>query len=162
MNAVKQVNDQSKKSQIIIYQDSDGNIQLDVRFDGDTAWLTQKMISQLFDVDRTVITKHLQNIFKDGELDQLSTSAKFALVQKEGTREVLRDVEYYNLDAILSVGYRVNSKQATQFRIWATKRLKDYLVQGYAINDNIIDTTHQEYQNIIDLLGKTLINNRLV
>ena len=90
MNAVKQVNDQSKNSQIEIYQDDNGNIQLDVRFDGDTAWLTQKMIAQLFDVDRTVITKHLQNIFKDGELDQSSTSAKFALVQKDGTREVLR------------------------------------------------------------------------
>lgn len=161
MGYAGQVSEESKNSQIEIYQDDDGNIQLDVRFDGDTAWLTQKMIAQLFDVDRTVITKHLQNIFKDGELDQSSTSAKFALVQKEGNREVLRDVEYYNLDAILSVGYRVNSKQATQFRIWATKRLKDYLVQGYAINHNIIDTTHQEYQNIIDLLGKTLINNKL-
>ncbi len=161
MSFAKQVNDEFKNSQIEIYQDDNGNIQLDVRFDGDTAWLTQKMIAQLFSCSVENIILHLKNIYQDAELEESATTKDFLVVQKEGSRNVKRQLLFYNLDAIIAIGYRVNSKQATQFRIWATKRLKDYLMQGYAINHNIIDTTHQEYQNIIDLLCRTLINNRL-
>jgi prophage maintenance system killer protein len=161
MSVAKQVKDEFKNSQIEIYQDDNGNIQLDVRFDGDTAWLTQKMIANLFSCSVENIILHLKNIYQDAELDESATTKDFLVVQKEGNRSVKRQLLFYNLDVIIAVGYRVNSKQATQFRIWATKRLKDYLIQGYAINHNIIDTTHQEYQNIIDLLGRTLINNRL-
>jgi hypothetical protein len=104
----------------------------------ETVWTTQKAMAELFDVDRTVITKHLKNIYGEGELDKKSTSAKIALVQQEGDREVTRDVECYNLDAIISVGYRVNSQSATRFRIWATGVLRDYLVKGFVMDDERI------------------------
>ncbi len=150
-----------ENSKLVLFTSNEGNITIDVRIAQDTVWLSLNQLSALFGRDKSVISRHIKNIFNDQELISEATVAFFATVQPEGERTVERNVEYYNLDAILSVGYRVNSKQETQFRIWATKRLKDYLMQGYAINHNIIDTTHQEYQNIIDLLGRTLINNRL-
>jgi hypothetical protein len=101
----------------------------------ETIWLTQAKIGELFDVDRTVVTKHLQNIYADQELSKTATSAKIAHVQFEGARKVTRDVEFYNLDAILSVGYRVSSQQATRFRIWATERLKEYIIKGFTMDD---------------------------
>lgn len=100
-----------------------------------TIWLTQKSLSELFDVDRTVIGKHLKNIFDTEELDEISTSAKIALVQKEGNREVKRDVTFYCLDAIISVGYRVNSLKATRFRQWATKILMEFMTKGFILDD---------------------------
>lgn len=123
---------------IEIYQTPDGIAQVEVKFQEETFWLTQHQIALLFERDRTVITKHLRNIFKEGELDEKVVCAKFAHTTPHGamkgkTQE--SEVTYYNLDAILSVGYRVNSKRGTQFRQWATQRLKEYLVQGYAINE---------------------------
>lgn len=129
-------------NEIEIYKTPDGNTQVEVRFEGETFWLSQNQIAELFQRDRTVITKHLRNIFKEGELDENVVSANFAQTTQHGaikgkTQE--KDVKFYNLDAILSVGYRVNSKRGTQFRQWATQRLKDYLTQGYAINQKRLD-----------------------
>ncbi len=124
-----------EKSEFLLYQSDNGDVKIDVFLQDETIWLTQKKMSELFDVDRTVITKHLNNIFDDRELDKNSTSAKITQVQKEGNRNVARDLEFYNLDAIIAVGYRVNSKKATQFRIWATKILKEYIIKGFTLND---------------------------
>lgn len=129
-------------SEIIIYQTTNNQIQIEVQFEGETFWLTQEQIAQLFERDRTVITKHLRNIFNEGELDEEVVCANFAHTTKHGAIEGKtqeKSVKYYNLDAILSVGYRVNSKRGTQFRQWATQRLKEFLVQGYAINQKRLE-----------------------
>ena len=112
--------------------------------------VTLQQISELFQRDKSVISRYIRNIYKEGELDRMSTVAKNATVQMEGQRKVEREVEFYNLDLILSVGYRVNSKQGPQFRIWATKRLKDYLIQGYTINENRLAQKQQEVQTLKD------------
>lgn len=122
--------------EILIYQNLDGNIKIDVRLEEETVWLTQAQIALLFGKGRSTITEHIVNVFSEGELEQNRTCRKFRLVQKEGTREVEREVEHYNLDVIISVGYRVKSLQGTQFRIWATQRLKEYIVKGFALNDD--------------------------
>ena len=121
--------------EILIYQNQEGNIKIDVRLEEETVWLTQAQIALLFGKGRTTITEHIANVFSEGELEQNRTCRKFRLVQKEGTRDVEREVEHYNLDVIISVGYRVKSLQGTQFRIWATQRLKEYIVKGFALND---------------------------
>lgn len=123
------------ENQIEIYQTKDNQTQVKVRFEAETVWLSQKMMAQLFDKDSDTIGLHLKNIFSEGELDEPATTEFFSVVQNEGKRQVNRNIKFYNLDAILSVGYRVNSKRGTQFRQWATQRLKDFLVQGYAINE---------------------------
>lgn len=128
-------NTSSPGSDFILYTSVDGEVRVDVFIKDETVWLTQKTIAELFSVDRSVIAKHLKNIYKDEELDKVATCAKIAQVQIEGSREVLRQVEYYNLDAIISVGYRVNSKQATRFRIWATQTLKEYIIKGFVLDD---------------------------
>jgi len=125
---------ENKEMQIILYENELGKTFIDVRFENENFWLTQQLMAELFGVDRTVITKHLKNIFSEGELEESSTSVKIAQVQKEGNREVSRDIIYYNLDAIITVGYRVNSKQATKFRQWATATLKEYIQKGYLLN----------------------------
>ncbi|TNE78750.1 MAG: DNA-binding protein [Bacteroidetes bacterium] len=125
------------KNEIILYQAEEAAERIEVKLEEDTVWLTLNQIAQLFNRDKSVISRHLSNIFKEGELDPRSTVAKNATVQIEAGRSVKRDIEYYNLDAILSVGYRVNSKQGTQFRIWATNVLRDYLLKGYAVNQRI-------------------------
>jgi Virulence protein len=107
---------------------------IEVRIENSTVWLSQKLIAALFEVERSVITKHIANIYQEGELDKEATSAIFAQVQTEGSRQVTRDIEFYNLDAIISVGYRVNSKRATAFRQWATTVLRDYALRGYVID----------------------------
>lgn len=124
-----------KQDSLVFYKSEDGNIQLNVKLEKDTVWLTQSQMSNLFGVDRTVIVRHIRNIYKSAELYEDATCAKNAQVQEEGGRTVRRTIAYYNLDMIISVGYRVNSKNATQFRIWATSILKQYLIKGYAIND---------------------------
>ena len=113
------------EGQIILYQTGDGKVAVSVRFEGETFWMTQKAIAELFEADRSVITKHLTNIYAEGELGKEATCAKIAQVQTEGNRQVTRQVEFYNLDAIIAVGYRVNSKKATRFRQWATRTLKE-------------------------------------
>lgn len=120
------------KNEIKIYEIEDKNIELEVSLENETVWLTQKQMSELFDRDRTVITRHINNIFKEEELDKKSVSANFALTANDGK---IYNTEHYNLDVIISVGYRVKSKRGTQFRMWANKILKDYLIKGHAINE---------------------------
>ncbi len=122
--------------EIILYQ-PDSTVQLEVRIDANTVWLTQAQMALLFNVDRTVIVKHIGNIYKTFELDEISTCVKFAQVRSEGKRSVIREQKYYNLDMIISVGYRVNSINATKFRQWATQTLKSYLLHGYAVTQRI-------------------------
>lgn len=135
-------------SEIIIYQTPGKTTQVEVQFDKETVWLNRQQLSKLFDRDVKTIGKHINNVFSEGELDENRTVAKFVTVQKEGKREVEREVEYYNLDVIISVGYRVNSKRGTQFRQWATQRLKDFLVKGYAVNQKRLEELHQTIQFI--------------
>ncbi|HOY38256.1 MAG TPA: RhuM family protein [Bacteroidales bacterium] len=125
------------KNEIILYRPNELAEHIEVRLEDETVWLSLNQIAQLFDRDKSVISRHLRNVFKSGELVYDSTVAKNATVQIEAGREVKREIEFYNLDAILSVGYRVNSKQGTQFRIWATRVLKEYLLKGYAVNNRI-------------------------
>ena len=138
-------NNELEKSEFLLYSSDNGDVKLDVLLKNENIWLTQKKIAELFNTDRTVITKHLNNIFDDSELDKNSTSAKIAQVQKEGNREVSRRLEFYNLDAIIAVGYRVNSKRATQFRIWATKILKEYIIKGFVLNDERLKQGEQVF-----------------
>ncbi len=131
----KSLNNIAKKQQeIVIYRGSRGNVTLRADVNKDTIWANLNQIAELFGRDKSVISRHIKDIFSSGELDKNSTVAKNATVQKEGNREVFREIEFYNLDVILSVGYRVNSKQATQFRIWATETLHDYIIHGVALN----------------------------
>jgi len=121
--------------EILIYQNQEGNIKIDVRLEEETVWLTQSQICELFQKSKATISEHIKNVFEEGELNSSSTVRKFRTVQIEGTRNVERELEYYNLDVVISVGYRVKSQQGTQFRIWATQRLKEYIVKGFALND---------------------------
>jgi len=116
-------------SEIRIFQAEDGKTEVSVRLENETVWLNQYQLEELFETDRTSIVKHISNIYKTKELNKESTSAKIAQVQKEGNREITRNILFYNLDLIIAVGYRVNSKRGTQFRIWANKILKDYLLK---------------------------------
>lgn len=140
-----------KQDSLVFYKSEDGNIQLNVKLEKDTVWLTQSQMSNLFGVDRTVIVRHIRNIYKSAELCEDATCAKNAQVQEEGGRTVRRTIPYYNLDMIISVGYRVNSKNATQFRIWATSILKQYLIKGYAINDQRL----QQLGEVIRIMKRT-------
>jgi hypothetical protein len=123
------------KSEIILYQAEDGKTRVEVRIQGETVWLPLNQMAELFQRDKSVISKHIRNIFDEGELDRRSTVANFATVQKEGTREIERNIEYYNLDVIISVGYRVKSHRGTQFRIWGTQRLREYIIKGFSLDD---------------------------
>lgn len=124
------------ENQIIVYQPNE-TVRLDVWLANETVWLNQSRIGELFGVDRTVVNRHIHNIYKTGELDEPSTCAKIAQVQKEGGRSITRQLPFYNLDMIIAVGYRVNSFAATQFRKWATTILREYLLRGYAFNQHI-------------------------
>jgi death-on-curing family protein len=142
---------------IEIYINPDKQVQVEVTFENDTFWLSLKQISDLFERDKSVVSRHLKNIFESEELSYSATVAKNATVQLEAGREVSRDIEYYNLDAILSVGYRVNSKRGTQFRQWATQRLKDYLVAGYTINQQRLELL----QKTVEVIYKSGDSDRL-
>ena len=131
------------KNSIIIYQPQADQPAIDVHLESETVWLSQRQMAELLDVDVRTISEHLSNVFSSGELEREATIRKFRIVRREGTRNVTRSVEHYNLDAIISVGYRVKSATATQFRIWATKRLREYLVQGYSINQQRIEQLGQ-------------------
>ncbi len=132
--------------EIEIYKANDLKIEVRVQFEKDTVFLSQKQMAELFDKDTDTIGLHLKNIFLEEELDEDSTTEFFSVVQKEGNRKVKRNIKFYNLDAIISVGYRVNSKRGTQFRQWATLRLKDYLVKGYAINEKRLAENQQQVE----------------
>ena len=127
---------QNTKNEIVVYQPNE-TLRLDVRLEKETVWLNQARIGELFGVDRTVVNRHIHNIYKTGELDEPSTCAKIAQVQKEGGRTITRQIPFYNLDMIIAVGYRVNSFAATQFRKWATTILREYLLRGYAFNQRM-------------------------
>jgi prophage maintenance system killer protein len=136
------------ENHIEIYKSNKDNVEIQVQFEKETVWLNQYQLADLFDTDRTSVLKHIQNIYATNELDEVSTCAKFAQVRKEGNREVKRNVLYYNLDIIISVGYKVNSIKGTQFRQWATQRLKDYLVKGYALNKKRLKELHYKYSDL--------------
>ena len=123
------------QGEIVIYQSEDGNTKIDVRFVGETVWLTQAQMADLFQSSRTNIVEHIQHIYEEGELDESSTCRKFRQVRTEGNRQVAREAPHYNLDMIISLGYRVKSKVATRFRRWATERLKEYMVKGFTMDD---------------------------
>ncbi|MDH7462149.1 RhuM family protein [Chitinophagaceae bacterium 26-R-25] len=144
------------KGEVVIYQSQDGQTIIDVKLENESVWLSLSEISTLFGKDKSVISRHLRNVYAEGELDRTATVAKNATVQKEGNREVIREIEYYNLDAILSVGYRVNSRRGTQFRIWANKILKDYIVQGYTVNEKRLQEQSRQLEELkqtVRLLG---------
>ncbi|MFA6471010.1 MAG: virulence RhuM family protein [Candidatus Latescibacterota bacterium] len=122
-------------SEIILYRTEDGRVRIETRFFAETAWLSLNQMAELFQRDKSVISKHIKNIFDEGELRPEATVAKFATVQTEGNRAVSREIEYYNLDVIIAVGYRVKSRRGTQFRIWATQRLREYIIKGFALDD---------------------------
>jgi hypothetical protein len=135
------------KNEIVLFQSGELSEHIEVRLDEHTVWLTLNQMAQLFNRDKSVISRHLANVFREGELIQEATVAKNATVQIESGRKVQRSIDYYNLDAIISVGYRVNSKQGTQFRIWATNVLRDYLLKGYAVNQRM-DRIENNYENL--------------
>lgn len=142
-------------SSVEIFRNKSGETQIEVTFDRETVWLNLNQMAKLFGRDKSVISRHLKKIFKEEELDYHSTVAKNATVQKEGSKEVIRKVDYYNLDAIISVGYRVNSREGTHFRIWATQKLKEYLVQGYSINQKRLD----ELQKVVEIIQHSSDNS---
>ncbi len=149
----------SEENQILIYQAKDGTSQLQITMQADTIWLSQVQMATLFDKDLRTINEHIQNIYNTGELSIDSTIRKFRIVRQEGSRMVNRNIDHYNLDMIISVGYRVNSKQGTQFRIWANSILKEYLVKGYAINENRLAQKEQEVlvlKNGIQILSRAI------
>ena len=126
---------EDNQGDIVIYQTEDGGTKIDVRFEGETVWLTQQQMAELFGSSRTNIVEHIQHIYEEGELDEDSTCRKFRQVRDEGGRQVSREIPHYNLDMIISLGYRVKSKIATHFRRWATERLKEYMLKGFTMDD---------------------------
>jgi death-on-curing family protein len=146
-------------SEIKIYKTPDGKTSIEVKLEKETVWLSQKQMAELFDKDSDTIGLHLKNIYKSGELEEISTTEKYSVVRQEGKRKVKREIKFYNLDAIISVGYRVNSKRGVLFRKWATQLLKDYLIKGYAINQQRLQKQAEqlnELKETIKILGNTL------
>ena len=141
-----------EQNKIVLYSTPEGNVDINVYFQDETFWLTQKAMGELFDVESNTITYHLQEIYKSGELEREATTRNFRVVQKEGNRNVEREVTFYNLDAIIAVGYRVNSKKATQFRIWATSTLREYIIKGFVLNDDMLKNGKPFGQDYFDEL----------
>ena len=151
-----------EENKIVIYQTEDGQTQIDVRLENETVWLTQAQMAELFETDRTSIVRHINNIYKVDELDRDSTCAKIAQVQIEGKRKVKRNIPYFNLDMIISVGYRVNSKRGVKFRQWANRVLKEYLIKGYAVNERIRHEQIGELRQLVGMLGRTIQNQSVI
>lgn len=145
-----------QRGEIILYQTADGRTKIDVKLENETVWLTQAQIAALMGTNVPAISKHISNIYKQGELDKGSTISKMEIVQCEGTRQIRRTVDHYNLDMILSVGYRVNSKNATQFRRWANSVLKDYLIKGYAVRNDLAQQKYDDLKALVDVMGRTM------
>lgn len=155
------MNNYESTDSIVIYQTNDGETSIDVKFQDETVWLSQTQMAELFQRDRTVIGRHINNIFKEGELEESLVCAKFASTKAYGRREGFTqktETILYNLDVIISVGYRVKSQQGTQFRIWANKILKQYLLQGYAINERISAQKYDDLSQLVKVLGRTIQN----
>ncbi len=137
----------NKKMEFLIYNTPEGNVAINAVIKNETIWLTQKLMAELFDCTTDNISLHLRNIYKEGELSKFATSEEFSVVQQEGSRNVTRKIAFYNLDAIISVGYRVNSRRATQFRIWATKILREYMIKGFVLDDCLLEkSTIRKFQ----------------
>ena len=147
---------ESKLNSIEIYRSKDGTVQLNVKLENESVWLTQSQMAELFGVDRTSIVRHIRNRYKPEELDESSTCAKSAQVRMEGQRQIVREIPLYNLDVIISVGYRVNSKNATSFRRWATSVLKQYIIKGYAINQQIKLDRYKELKDVVRLMSRAI------
>lgn len=147
---------------IVIYQTDDGNTAIDVRLENETVWLTQAQMALLFEKTPQNITMHIRNAYKEGELDESSTCKEFLQVQIEGARKVKRFQKYYDLDVIISVGYRVKSQRGTAFRIWARNIIKDYLVKGYAVNEKIHKKQIGELRQLVGMLGRTIQSQPLL
>lgn len=143
-------------NKIVIYQTEDGKTQLDVKLENETVWLTQAQLVQLFDSSKANVSEHIKHIYEDGELAADSTVRKFRTVQTEGKRQVGRNVTYYNLDLIISLGYRVNTKRGIQFRQWATSVLRDYLIKGYAINQRIREENYRQMIQLVRSMARTV------
>lgn len=150
------------QNQIQLYTSADGQVSLSVSLDQETVWLTQAQMAELFSVTPQAITIHLKNIYAENELDEISTCKDFLQVQIEGSRTVSRKRKSYNLDAIISVGYRISSKRATQFRQWATRTLKQHLVDGYTLNEKCLQEKGIEFSQAVALLSQTLSNQALI
>jgi hypothetical protein len=133
---IEEINMENQLNNFILYSTPSGEVRVDVLLENETVWLTQKAMAQIFGVESNTITYHLKEIYSSKEINEISTTRKIRVVQKEGSRNVNREIDFYNLDAIISVGYRVNSTKATQFRIWATQTLKEYIVKGFVLDDN--------------------------
>jgi len=140
-----------KKGEIIIYKSKDGP-KIDVRLEDESVWLNLNQLSALFDTDKSGVSRHLKNIFESKELQRNSTVAKIATVQIEGNRQITRNIEYYNLDIIISIGYRINSQRATQFRIWATKTLRNHLVKGYTLNEKRLTSVRNNFNELTETI----------
>ena len=152
------------ENKIVIYQTEDGQTQIDVRLENETVWLTQVQMAELFQKERTVITRHINNVFKEGELEREVVCAKFAHTTQHGAikgKQQIKETTLYNLDVIISVGYRVHSKRGTAFRIWARQIIKDYLVKGYAVNQRIHSEQIGELRQLVKMLGRTIQNQQL-
>ena len=145
-----------EEQKIVIYQTEDGQTQIDVRLENETVWLTQAQMVELFQTTKQNVSLHLNNLYKEGELQKEGTVKEYLTVQQEGKRRVSRRVKYYDLDVIISVGYRVHSKRGTAFRIWARQIIKDYLVRGYAVNQRIHSEQIGELRQLVGMLGRTI------
>ena len=140
-------------NKIVLYTNTNGDVELRADVEKDTLWATLDQIAQLFGRDKSVVSRHIRNIFSSNELDRRATVAKNATVQNEGGREIIRNIEYFNLDVILSVGYRVNSKNATKFRIWATTILRNYLTKGYSLNKYTLENSEEKFDDLHEAIA---------
>ena len=140
--------------QILVYQAEDGQMKIEVRLENETAWLTQAQMAQLFQTTIPNVNMHLRNIYAEGELQLPATIKEFLIVRQEGSRQVSRSVEHYNLDAIISVGYRVKSAVATRFRIWATQKLREFIVKGFVLDDERLKNPNQPFDYFDELLRR--------
>ena len=158
------VKTENSRGEIILYKAADGNLAIDVKLEEETVWLTFEQICRLFDKAKSTISYHINGIFKEGELDRASTVRDFRTVQTEGKRSIARELEHYNLDVIISVGYRVKSKRGTQFRIWANKVLKEYLLKGYALNERKLKEQSErirEIEKTLEIFSNVAANYKL-
>lgn len=152
----------TSKGEILIYQSEDGKATIEVKLEKETVWMTQSQLCDLFERDKSVISRHLRNIFEEGELKRESTVAKIATVVQRGFRGASSEyLEYYNLDVIISLGYRVKSRRATSFRIWASSVLKEYLVKGYAVRQQLAESRYLELKQFVQVLGRTVRSEAL-
>ncbi|MFA4831627.1 MAG: virulence protein RhuM/Fic/DOC family protein [Patescibacteria group bacterium] len=151
--SIKKLIEKFNRGEIVIYRPKGGDVKLEVKMKKETVWLSLNQIGSLFDTDKSGISRHIRNVYQSGELNKKATVAKIATVQKESRREVQRQIEYYNLDVILSVGYRVNSRRAAQFRIWATKVLKSYLLKGYVVNGKRLLEANDKFNQLKETIA---------